>query len=712
MIRRLLAAVVAVLVLTSAQATQAQTATLLADRIEISPGGQLSAVGSVEVFLDGASLRAQSITFDQRDGRLLIEGPLVLRDSNLDAVFLADAAELDEGLRTGILRAVRLILSEQVQLAAETATRKDERFVELGNTVVSSCRICSADEQPLWQIRADKIVHDRDRGRLFFTNARLDLGGTPIVFLPRLSVPAPGTTRATGFLAPIIEPSSLVGTRISVPYFIMLGDTADVTLTPIFARDGTSVGFRGRKAFRSGLVELNGTLTSDATQNDALRGYLFSDGDFELGNNFLLNIHTEWATDIDYPIEYEITETPELTSQISISRTSARQDFSLRAVQVESLRDDEDPYRDRLPATLSEFDFRHILFPNALGGTLTFGADANARYRSSTRDVVGRDIARVGAELTWDRTDILGPGLVLSYGAFARADTYAITDDATYSAFPLVLNNGGFAELRWPLQRVRANGATDLVEPFLRYTDSTRRGPATPNGDSRVNELDFGNLLRNQQFAGREAVDTGRRLAAGATWRATRPNGYSWTAGLGRIAKETPSSQFSISEGLSGWASDWLVEADITSPFGLSLASTALLMPAGAPTRLDSELRYDQDNFGIGLSFARLIADPAQNRPDPVNYLKLASAFRLSQDWSGAIDYGYDLNLKRADVAAMRFRFENECLGVDLSLSHRLEPSASLLENLDLGFEVSLLGFGGESKAERRACISDGSFLQ
>ena len=72
----------------------------------------------------------------------------------------------------------------------------------------------------------------------------------------------------------------------------------------------------------------------------------------------------------------------------------------------------------------------------------------------------------------------------------------------------------------------------------------------------------------------------------------------------------------------------------------------------------------------------------------------------------------YCMITERADLAAMRFGFENECLSADLSLSHRLTSSGSVLENLDFGLEVSLLGFGGNRQAVKSTCIDDGSFLQ
>jgi LPS-assembly protein len=689
----------------------AQQSTITADRVEIRPEGVLIAEGSVEVFMDATRLTASRIAYDQRTGALSMQGPIIIRDQRNDVLFLADSAELDQGLSDGIMRAARMVMQDRLQLAANEIRRVDGRYTQLRKTVASSCQVCGT-KAPLWQIRADEVVHDQELNRLFFTNARIDFGGLPVVYLPRLSLPAPGTTRATGFLVPEIEPSSLVGTRITIPYFIAIGPHTDVTLTPVIARDSNSLGVRFRRAFRRGLLELNGAVTANTAPGGGLRGYLFSDAEFDLPAQLNLQIHTEWASDNAYPLEYEISETEELTSFARLQRTDALQDFSFSFVQVDSLRDTEDPYRDRLPATLIELEYRRILSDQFLGGTLMFKADGNARYRSSTTDVLGRDIARLGAELDWRRTDILGAGLVWSNGASVRSDAYAITDDTSYSSFPINWQNEVFTELRFPLIRQRPNGRTEIVEPVLNVSWKDRRGGAVPNGDARVNELDFGNLYAVDHFSGSDRSETGLRVAAGVHWSSEGQNGLNWRLAAGRIWRADAATDFTKSDGLGTILSDWLLGAQVDFGDRLGADTTLLLAPDGSLTRASSTLRYARPRFSLTARHSWVLDDPGQNRVDPVHYLALGSEYQFSRNWSGGFEYGYDIATERADLAAMHFGFENECLAADLSLSHRLTSSGSVLENLDFGLEVSLLGFGGTRQAVQSSCVDNGSFLQ
>ena len=84
-------------------------AVLVADNVQVTRARVLIARGNVEVFQGNVSLKAQSITYDQDNDLLTFEGPLIFRDGP-STVILADAAELDRHLKSGILTSARLVI--------------------------------------------------------------------------------------------------------------------------------------------------------------------------------------------------------------------------------------------------------------------------------------------------------------------------------------------------------------------------------------------------------------------------------------------------------------------------------------------------------------------------------------------------------------------------------------------------------------------------
>ncbi|MEC8794813.1 MAG: LPS-assembly protein LptD, partial [Pseudomonadota bacterium] len=150
-------------------------ATLIADQIRVDGLSRLVADGHVEIFYDGYRVQAGSITYDQDTDQLLIEGEIRLTSPS-GTVLTAAAAELSADLTNGILRSARLVLDQQLQLAAAQIDRIDGRYSVLSKTVASSCRVC-AGQVPLWRIRAERIIHDEDAQQLFFDHARFEVAG-------------------------------------------------------------------------------------------------------------------------------------------------------------------------------------------------------------------------------------------------------------------------------------------------------------------------------------------------------------------------------------------------------------------------------------------------------------------------------------------------------------------------------------------------------
>ncbi|MDO7630124.1 MAG: LPS-assembly protein LptD, partial [Loktanella sp.] len=205
-------------------------ATLVADDVSIIGSDQLVADGNIEVFYDGTRLSASRIVFDRASDRLVISGPIFIQSS--DGILLtADQASLDPKLQNGILQGARLVLDQQLQLAANQIDRAEGRYSQLYKVAVTSCQVCGT-RAPLWQIRAEKVVHDQDAQQLYFTNTQFLIRGVPVFWLPKMRLPDPTLKRATGLLIPQLRNTDQLGSGLKLPYCVTLGDHIGVTFTP------------------------------------------------------------------------------------------------------------------------------------------------------------------------------------------------------------------------------------------------------------------------------------------------------------------------------------------------------------------------------------------------------------------------------------------------------------------------------------------------
>ena len=95
-------------------------------------------------------------------------------------------------------------------------------------------------------------------------NARFELFGMPIAYLPYLEVPDFDRKRKSGFLTPSFGTDDALGTWARVPYFLTLGPSADVTIeTSGYTNQGFLLDTQFRKRFENGIVTLLELLNSD-----------------------------------------------------------------------------------------------------------------------------------------------------------------------------------------------------------------------------------------------------------------------------------------------------------------------------------------------------------------------------------------------------------------------------------------------------------------
>lgn len=154
-------------------------------------------------------------------------------------------------------------------------------------------------------------------------------------------MPDPTLKRATGFLMPSLRTTSDLGTGLKLPYFIVLGRSADLTLTPyLTTKHSRTVELRYRQAFATGKIEATGSVSRDELIEGKTRGYLRLQGGFTLPARFQLTFDGRTVTDPAYMLDYGLGNEDRLDSRIEISRTRQNEHISARVITFQTLRDD------------------------------------------------------------------------------------------------------------------------------------------------------------------------------------------------------------------------------------------------------------------------------------------------------------------------------------------------------------------------------------
>ncbi|MCI2393494.1 LPS assembly protein LptD [Aliiroseovarius sediminis] len=679
-------------------------ASLIADQVRVEGNDALIAQGNVVVLYEGTRLTARRVTYDRSTDTLTIEGPIAISRED-GTVLVAQAAELSSDLRNGILTSARLVLDQQLQIAAAQINRIDGRYTQMSRVAASSCQVCAANPVPLWQIRADRVVHDEKARQLYFHGAQLRVADVPIFYLPRLRLPDPTLKRASGFLPPQIRTSSTLGLGVSVPYFLRLGNHADVTLSPFLAAKTTTLEWRYRQAFRAGDIAFTGAISRDTIlPDDETRFYVFGEGTFALPRDYTLRFEVQEASDPGYLLDYGYSDQDRLRSTVNVMR-ARRDEFVFGGItRYDTLRESELLISDQLPFAQIDAFYERRLFPSWLGGEMRGTLSWQANFRESTADILGRDVARMGAGLTWTR-DWIGPvGLLIQAEAGVDANVYWIEQDSRFDSEQSFAAPSAGLTLRWPLSRVAASGAVDIVEPIAHIAWSEQVGADIPNEDSVFVEFDEANLFDLSRFPGQDRREDGARAAFGLNWTRHSPSGWAFTLGAGRVFREGGIDQFTDASGLAGDQSDWLLGGHVNIGGRFAFQGRALVGDDLSLTKSETRAAYLDEDFQISAAHIWVVEDIAENRPDPTHELRLDGAYQVSDFWKVSADGSFDLQENQATRAGLGLQYQNECLFVDVSLSRRFTSSTNVTPTTDFGLKVELTGFGGARSRTTHKC--------
>ena len=107
---------------------------------------------------------------------------------------------------------------------------KDNNVTTVNKGIFTSCK--SNEKCPPWSIKAEKIDHNKNKKQLIYKNAFLNIYDFPILYFPKFYHPDPTVKRQSGFLVPQINNSNILGSSLLVPYYHVISDNKDLTVTP------------------------------------------------------------------------------------------------------------------------------------------------------------------------------------------------------------------------------------------------------------------------------------------------------------------------------------------------------------------------------------------------------------------------------------------------------------------------------------------------
>ncbi len=534
--------------------------------------GLTVAKGNVELSEGDQILLADTVTYNQRTDTVTATGHVSLMQPTGDIAF-ADFMELHDNMRDGFIKDIRILMSDRSRMAGNTARRSDGGTrIELRRGVYSPCELCQDDPShpPVWQIKAERIVDDKNTQVVEYYNATMEIDGVPVFFTPYLSHPDPSVKRASGFLPPSIGTGNTLGYHVTIPYFWAIDRDKDLTVRPLFTtKAGAVLDGDYRQAFDSGRLNYDASIgvgsrgdsgPPDNPHHDeqTVRYHMMGTSVFDLNPNWRAGLDVQRQSDMTYMLQFRFPQPADfLTSRAYAEDFGPRSYGNISAYSFQTLNPLSGDGSQPIVAPVANYDW--VSEPDKIGGRLSLNGDLLNMERRN-----GPEMRRVSGGTQW-RLPFNGPiGDRFIFSIGTRLDAYQsdnvqITNSVNSNqsaASGRVFPQGA---LQWRYPWVRHDpGMNEVIEPMAAFIAAPNGGnPAQiPNEDSQGYEFDETSLFRPNRLPGYDLVDSGQRVDYGlhtGLYDDTYGSSNMLVGQSYRLEKSTP---FQIGSGLQTQVSD------------------------------------------------------------------------------------------------------------------------------------------------------------
>ncbi|MCY4450326.1 MAG: LPS-assembly protein LptD [Immundisolibacterales bacterium] len=480
-----------------------------ADSARLREDGVSVAEGNVVVRTPDRTITAHRMDYDAAEALAQASGDVTVRERQ---VYL-EGRHLRANLETG-----ESVLEDATFVHPDSSGRGSAERIEHNprTTVITKGTFTTCEPgSSTWMLEASALEFDREAGVGTARNARLELLGVPVVYLPWLTFPL-GSERKTGLLTPYFGTSDSAGTSLTQPFYLNLAPNFDATLRARFtSRRGEVLGGR----FRYLTERSSGFFDAENLPEDRITGDSRSLVSFRhrhrIGPGLDARVEYARASDIHYLQDLApgaaAAETDHLqrVAELTYELPGVRLETSVEDFQI--LRDPDigrEPYRlaPRLAAESRQRE-RNRRLNFDIAGEVTRFEHRSESFASGTR-------VHLHPSVSLPLRSSFGhliPRATLWYTGYDLDDTSAGVADSPVRTVPSFSLDGG---LYYEHESTFGNrGITQTLEPRLYYLWVDHRDQDhLPLFDTGSLTSGYDHMFRENRFSGADRIGDANRL--------------------------------------------------------------------------------------------------------------------------------------------------------------------------------------------------------
>ena len=685
---------------------------LQADSLVHNQDGQsVTATGAVILKQEGKTVKADKIIYNLHEDTVVATGNVEFIDDNGDHHF-ADRFEFNNTLKSGFVEGMKSLLVDGSRFTASNGHHVSDDKTIMKDAHYTPCEVCEGDPeaQPIWQIRASEVEHDKAAKSISYRNARFEVKGVPVAYLPYFSHPDGSVKRKSGFLTPSAGYDSDLGAFVEGRYYWAIAPEKDLTLGLVAMSNELPLAkAQWRQRWENASLNAVGSVTySERTDNEAgvsvnrkeeLRGHLKAESLWNINNKWRSGANIYLVSDEQYLRQYDFDDEDVLENEIYVERFSGRNYAAARLLAFKDVRVDDDASEDQ-PNILPEIEASFLGEP---GRVPVFGGrwKLNTSLLSLVRDEDQQDVNRGHVEASWQRKFAAPIGLVTVLDANVQGTLYDVNDRTGSGTNSAIEGNStesrGFsyinAKTSYPLIK-NFEKTQAVIEPIISVTFAPDiEASDIPNEDSQDVQIDALGLFDANRFPGIDGIEDQSHMTYGIRSGLYDDEGNYGNVFLGQSYRfQQEDNLFSTGSGLDEQSSDIVGEVnagykgDYSLDYRFQLDNDSL---ASERHEIDANARIADLTLSSRYLFAKSTADleSSETREQIYN----GASYYINDRWrvyGGARhDLGDNQGLREADLG---ITYTGQCASVSLVGNRTLTEDTSG----DSGTEIFLrVGF-------------------
>ena len=556
---------------------------------------------------------------------------------------------------------------------------KNETIVNKG--VFTSCKLNEKEKCPPWEMRAEEIKHDKKNKIVEYKNAYLRIYDKPILYFPFFFHPDPSVKRQSGFLMPKINNSTFLGSSLQIPYYKVISDSEDVTISPrIFFNDKFLLQSEYRQVFKKSDLIIDHSIKLD---NENSISHLFGNF-FSVNNNNKFELNLETVSNRNYLKKYDIYSNlvdnhTTLNSYIEFEESNENSTFRSSFEIFEDL-------------TLKSSDSYEFVYPSVnytsklntnLNGNLNLDITGyQKKYQTNRYDGI-----LVNNLLYNSNKKITKSGFVDDFNLIIKnVNTKGDNSSSLKEDYDNKLLSGIILNREYPLKK-NNNNTLSYFTPKI----SARLSPTETKNIRNTNKrVDFISLFNTDRLNENTALEGGESITVGADYKLSNERGEFFSLSGGQVFRLKEERDIPKVTSIGEKRSDIIGNLKFvpTDLFNLDYSFS-----------IDNDLKdinynYAETNFLVNnfMTSFKYLSD--SNDIENRSYLSNTTKYSFDKNNSFGFTTNKNLESNLTEYYDLVYEYRNDCLKASVEYKKTYYDDIDLDPDENIFFSITIIPFG------------------